>query len=427
MKKFLLLFVSLMLAFTVAACNGTDDPDDGDLGDVERLVIYQNKVEIDAELSAYAEAWGNANNVIVEVRTCGGDACAYADNLQTEFLRAREPDIFVIEGLGQYLDFAEKIYDMTGADWIDDTDVPLVAPNGEIVGFPVNFEGWGMAFNRDILDEAGIDPDTLTSREGYAAAFATLEDMKDELGLDTVVSFTTQADMTWVTGLHNFNGYLSSGLDYNDDSVITDLLAGVAHRDRLEALADWVELLNMYTEESLLISGTYEEQVNSFKTGRAAFVHQGNWIDPQLIEDGGIDFEVGYAPHASGLGEVDSIFVAPPSYYVVNVDSTPERRDLAVQFLNDMALTEAGHKYMVEDANYVPAFNSVELLPTSPLSAEVTRWAQDGNIYAWWQNDMPTGFGMGEIGPIYSLFANGTIDKEQFIDALEEEIETLAD
>ena len=422
MKKFLLIAMALLVGITLAACGDRDDDDI-----VPTLVIYQNKVEIDAELSAYAEAWGEANGVDVEVRTCGGDACGYVEQLSSEFLRAREPDIFVIEGLGQYREWEEKIYDMTGADWIADTDVPLIAPDGAIVGFPVNFEGWGMAYNKRILDAAGIDPADLINREAYAAAFATLEEMKDELGLDTVVSFTTQADMTWVTGLHNFNGYLSSGLDYDDDSVISDLLEGIAHRDRLEALADWVELLNMYTEESLLLSGTYDAQVNAFKLGRAAFVHQGNWIDPNLLEDDGIDFEVGYAPHASGLGDVDSIFVAPPSYYVVNVDSTPEQRELAVQFLNDMALTEAGHEYMVDDANYVPAFNSVELLPNAPLSAEVTRWAQDGNIYAWWQNDMPAGFGMQDIGPVYSLFANGTLTKEEFIDALIEEIEALAD
>jgi raffinose/stachyose/melibiose transport system substrate-binding protein len=82
---------------------------------------------------------------------------------------------------------------------------------------------------------------------------------------------------------------------------------------------------------------------------------------------------------------------------------------------------------MVEDALYVPAFNSVTLIPSAPLSAVVFEYAQAGNIYAWWQNDMPPGFGMDDLGPIYQLFASNQISKEAFIEQLANEIRTLAD
>jgi len=119
------------------------------------------------------------------------------------------------------------------------------------------------------------------------------------------------------------------------------LLEGVAHIDRLEALANWVEVLMEFTDQTLLTEGSYMDQINAFKRGEAVFIHQGNWMDPSLLDDGGIDFEVGYAPHASGLGDVDSIFVGAPSYYVINKDG--DNVDLAKQFLNDMAMTEEGH------------------------------------------------------------------------------------
>ncbi|TVP95992.1 MAG: carbohydrate ABC transporter substrate-binding protein [Acholeplasmatales bacterium] len=424
MKKFLLLSVAVLFTFVLFACTTSDDNGDDTPGTTP-LVIYQNKVEIDDVLSAYAEAWGLANDVEVQVRTCGGDACGYADQIIAEFNAANQPDIFVFEGLGQFLQYQNKIMPLDGEEWIDYTDVAFVY-DGTVYGFPVNFEGWGMAYNADMLAAAGVDPASLVNRAAYATAFQAIADhFADDENFNAPVSMAAGPGLTWVTGLHNFNGYLSSGLDYDDRTVIDNLLNGVADNARLEALADWVELLFDYAALPYLTEGSYDDMINNFKLQRTAFVHQGNWIDPNLLQDGGIDFEVGYAPHASGLGDVDSIFVGAPSYYAVNPDgNNPE---LAKQFLNDMAMTEAGHQYMVVDAGYVPAFTNVELIPTGPLSAAVYEWSSEGNIYAWWQNDMPPGFGMDDLGPVYFQFAQGQIDKEQFIQRIRSEIMDLAD
>ncbi len=415
MKKLFALGMMLTTALVLVACGG---------GEEAPLIIYQNKVEIDDVLKEYAAAWGEANGIEVEVRTCGGDTCGYANQIISEFNAAQQPDIFVFEGLGQYLTYQNKIMSLDGEDWVDETGVEFIY-EGSVYGFPINLEGWGLAYNADILEEAGVDPSTLTSLAGYEAAFETLNSQADALGLDGVVSMAAGSGLTWVTGLHNFNGYLSSGLEYTDRSVTVDLLNGISDTARLEALADWVELLFDYADPSVLLEGSYDDQVNAFKLGRTAFIHQGNWIDPNLIADGGLDFEVGYAPHASGLGEVDSIFVGAPSYYGINPDGG--NTDAAKQFLNDMVFDEAGHEYMVNEANFVPAFNTVSLVPSSPLSAVVYEYAQSGNISAWWQNDMPPGFGMEQLGPIYTLFADGTYTKAEFVEALSQEIATLAE
>ncbi len=413
MKKLFLLGIATFTALVLVACGGSDDTP---------LIIYQNKVEIDDVLQAYATAWGEANGVEVEVRTCGGDACGYADQIISEFNSALQPDIFVIEGLGQFNQYRSRIMPLDGEDWIAETDVSLTV-DGVVYGFPINLEGWGLAYNVDILQAAGVDPSTLTNIEAYRAAFELIDSQKEALGLDGVVSMAAGSGLTWVTGLHNFNGYLSSGLDYDDNSVISDLLDGEPNMARLEALADWVELLFDYAAPAVLLEGTYDQMINAFRNERVAFLHQGNWVDPNLLAAPAIDFPVGYAPHASGLGNVDSIFVGPPSYFVINNEgNNPE---LAKQFLNDLVFTDEGHRFLVEDALYVPAFTNIELVPSAPLSAVVFEYAQAGNIYAWWQNDMPPGFGMDDLGPIYALFAAGTIDRAEFIERMANEIRTL--
>ncbi len=418
MKKVLLLVVAVLLVFTLAGCKNEE----------KTLVIFQNKVEIDEVLRDYAEAWGLENDVTVEVKTCGGDTCAYGTQILAEFQADEQPDIFVIEGMGGYLDYEDKVLDVTGEAWTDITGLEFVV-EGKTYGFPVAVEGWGMAYNADILEAAGVDPDGLTSQAAYETAFEAIETYYAETsGMEdyAIVSMAAASGMTWVTGLHNFNGYLSAGLDYDDSSVIDKLNDGVVDTDRLDQYAGWVELLFTWGDEDILLTGTYDDQVGKFADGQAAFLHQGNWTDSSYADS---DFEMGYAPHATLETGMDSIFIGAPSFYVINKDS--DSIDEAKLFLNDLADSPEGASYMVEDANMVPAFSTVTLIPSTPLSAAVLEWNNSGQAYAWWQNDMPSGFGMDTLGPIYELYAKGVknvaggIDKAEFIEQITAEIENL--
>lgn len=406
MKKGFLALSALFLLVLLSACGQEETT----------LKIFQNKIEIDGVLTTYAEAWAEERGYTVEVQSCGGDACAYGTQILAEFQTEDQPDIFVIEGLGGFNQYQDKILELDGEAWTSITDLEFVV-DGTVYGFPVAIEGWGMGYNAEILEAAGVDPASLTTIAAYEDAF-----QKIEAAGYVAVSMAAGAGMTWVTGLHNFNSYLSAQLDYTDNSVITDLLAGTPDMARLNSLAEWVELLFEYADQSVLLTGGYDQQVGLFARGEAAFIHQGNWIDGNLKDVA--NFEIGYAPHASMPGVNDSIFIGAPSYYVINKDS--DSIELAKEFLNDLAASPEGHNYMVNEANMVPAFSTVTLVPSTPLSAAVLQYSQAGKAYAWWQNDMPPGFGMDTLGPIYELFAKGEITRAEFVDQLADQIESLA-
>ncbi len=413
MKKALsLLLVMSLFVLVFAGCGKKVE---------ESVVIYQNKVEIGEQLTAFAKAYEEETGIKVDVKTSGGDS-PYAENLKAEFQSDRQPDIFVIEGMGGYNTWSSKLEPYEDQEWMDLTNLEFTV-DGVVYGFPVAVEAWGMAYNADLLSQAGIDPATLTSQEAYRAAFEKIDGMKDELGIDSVVAMAAGPDMRWVTGLHNFNGYLSAGLPYGDTTVLDKLNNGEADVARLTEYADWVELLFEYADEAVLITGNYDAQVGQFGTGKSVFIHQGNWIDPWLV-DNGIDFPMGFAPHASVKGEHNAIFIGAPSFYVINSDS--ENKEAANAFLNYMATNQAGHDYMVNEAKMVPAFTNVTLTPDTPLSASAAEWLQKPNgSYTWLQNDMPDGFGMNTLGPIYESFAKGDLTKEEFIDQLVKQIEEI--
>lgn len=413
MKKILAILLVLLLMVSLMSCGGTDTSD-------QSIVIYQNKVEIHEQLSAFAAKYTEETGVEVIVKTSGGDS-PYAENLKAEFQSDRQPDIFVVEGMGGYNTWSTKLEPYVDQEWMDLTSLEFVV-DGKTYGFPVAVEAWGMAYNVDLLAKAGVDPASLTSQDAYATAFKKIDSMKDELGIKSVVAMAAGPDMRWVTGLHNFNGYLSAGLEYGDTTVLDKLNNGEADMQRLTEYADWVELLFMYSDEAVLLTGNYDAQVGQFGTGQSVFIHQGNWIDPWLISNG-VEFDMAYAPHASVKGEHNAIFVGAPSFYVLNNES--ENKEAVNDFLNFMATNEMGHNYMVTETQMIPAFTNVKLKPDAPLSANVAEWVAKGTAYTWLQNDMPDGFGMGTIAPIYETFARGDITKEEFINLLKEKIEEI--
>ena len=346
------------------------------------IVICQNKVEITTQMEAFAKLYEEKTGVPVKVIT-GGGSSDYNTVLKSEMASGREPDIWVIEGPSGYELWKDKIADQAGAEWTQYTAAAYM-DGDKVVGFPVAVEGYGLAYNKDILDKAGIDPATLTNFNALSDAFAKLDSMKAELGLDMVISMVagTTTGMTWVTGLHNFNVYLTVGNERNDTTYDPDML----------------------------LNGTQDSQLAAFANGKAAFYHQGNWMDPSLVALNP-SFEIAYAPHAFLEKDTDGILVNPPSWYVVNENGN---KDEALAFLNFLATSEEGANYMVNEAKMVPAFTNVTLAPSTPLSKSVMEWNAAGKTYDWQQYKLPDGFGMGTLGAIYELFASGAIDVDAF-------------
>jgi raffinose/stachyose/melibiose transport system substrate-binding protein len=408
MKKLVLALAALLVTAAVFA---------------QGITLAQNKPEIDAALKAYAAVWSKANNVPVTVKSVGGGTGMDLDSqLKADLAAGDMPDIFAINGLENYKEWADLVLDLSGERWVKNTSVAFKY-EGKVYGYPVAVEGWGMAYNADILKKAGVDPKTLVNYSGYKAAFEKIDAQKAVLGLKSVVSMAASLDMGWVTAHHNFNSLLSNGLPYGDLSVVNALLAGKVDARRLSEYADWVELLFKYADKAVLTTGNYDAQVGAFASGQAAFLHQGNWTDPNFAQ-AKVTFPMAFAPHGSMARATDGIFVAAPSFYCVNKNS----RNLAAakKFLNDLVFTEAGNKYMVLDAGSIPAFSNVKLNPTGQLSRSVQAWAAAGKIYSWNQYYFTEDFRNKTLAPIYNQFAAGAVTKAQFIDLMTKAFQGLA-
>jgi len=416
------LAAAIMITVAFAACSGkSGTQSQGSTAQapaaagVKEITLVSNKIEIDEALKGYAAAYEKQNGVKVNVKSFGGET-PYAPNIAAMFNSGSEPEIFVIEGKAGYNDAkrSNRISDLSNEPWVKDTDVAYLDPaDGKIIGFPVAIEGWGLGYNKALLAKAGVDPKSMVNIAGMKAAFQKIDSQKKQLGLDAVVSMVAGPGMTWVTGLHGINAYLTLGLPYNDSTKYIEMLNnGQVDNARLTKFAEYYNMLFKYAIKNTLLTGGYDQQLGDFAVGKTMFIHQGNWIDPTFKQQG-VNFEMGYVPHAYLDETTDGIFVGAPSWYLVNAKS--QGIDEAKKFLIAMSSTPEGQDYMVNKAGMVPAFKSCKLQPAGQFSRAVQEWASQGKIYAWQQNEMPDGFGMNTLGPVFAQMAAGQIDTKGFV------------
>ncbi len=408
MVRGLALGIALAVLVSAAACSGGQKKSK----DIT-LNMFQLKVEIKDAIDGYAAKYTAANpGVTMKVETLGGGG-DYGGALKAKSQAGQMPDIFVIEGRGGYEIWKDYIADLSAETWVKNTDLAMKV-DGKVIGFPVAIEGYGLAYNADILQKAGIDPATLTTRAAYEKAFTILNSKKAELGITAPVSMAASVagGMWWVAAQHNLACYWGGGLAFDDTSVINQALKGSLDEGRFLQYAKYLQLLYKYADKKILLTGGYDDQVGAFAQGKTAFLHQGNWVDPNLKQLG-VTFKIAYAPHAFLDTEEAGLYLFAPSWYCVNAKSP--NAAAAKAFLNAMASTPEGHDYMVNQAGMIPAFKSVTLKPSGQLSQALMAANAKGGNYGVFFGMLPDGTGQNVFGPIFDLFAQNPDNLSQFV------------
>ena len=377
-------------------------------GDI-RLV--NGKIEVDAALKAAAEAYKAETGVTVAIESMGGGV-NIQDTLKGYYQADNMPDIFVCGSDADFGNWTGLLADLSNEPWAADTDAGYKDADGKIIGFPYTTEAIGLAYNADILEKAGIDPASITGPESMKAAFETLDAKKDELGLTAVIGWCCEAkDLYWSTGSHSFANYLDAGLS-RDDTTYSDMLAdgGKIDTERFQHYAEMVALFNQYSDPALLTSGTYDQQILGFASGKYAFVTQGSWIGATMTSDDAAQYEeagnfkVGMIPYAFEEG-IDTILTNSPSWWAVfENDNTQKAKD----FLTWLAGDE-GQKFLVEDAGFISPFKSCKYVASDPFAQTISDYTAAGKTSSWHWLKNKASLDQNVLGQLYLDYALGNI------------------
>lgn len=442
-RKVIATLLAATMVMSLAACggggdNGSSGGDAGDSGSSsgsdsgssgggsgDSIRLVNGKIEIDSQLKKLAEMYKEETGVTVEIESMGG-GIDIQGTLKGYYQADNMPDIFVNGGSTDFGNWEGMLEDMSGEAWASDTDAAYVDEEYGTIGFPYTVEAVGLAYNADILEKAEIDPATLTSPGKIEEAFKTLDSKKADLGLDAVVGYCAEAtNLYWSTGNHLFANYIDGGLD-RDDTTYIDMLndGGKVDKDRLTDFAKFVGLLNQYSDPALLVSGTYDQQILNFASGKYAFVTQGSWIgatmtgdDAEAYEAAG-NFKVGMVPYAFEDG-MDTILTNAPSWWSVFSDGNAEAAKAFLQWCSE----DKAQQVLVEEAGFISPYNSCKYVANDPFAQTIVDYQTAGKTSGWHWLGMKEGLAQNYTGQVFSDYAAGNLDTDKFVQTMEQVIQ----
>ena len=435
MKKLIALLLALVMVLSLVACGGsTEEKTEAPAAEAApeaaapaapadpsatSIRLINGKIEIDAQLKKLAEMYKAETGVEVIIESLGGGIDVNG-TIKGYLQAGNMPDIFVVASDAEVQQWGEAgLVDMSGEAWVADTDAAYVHPEFGTVGFPYTVEAIGLIYNASILEKAGVDPATMVTPEGYKAAFEAIDAKKDELGLTAVIGYSAEpVNLWWSTANHMFGNYLDAGMPVGDTTYI-DMLndGGKLDEARLTDFANMLDLFHQYSDPALLVSGTYDQQILNFASGKYAFVTQGNWIGASLSTSAEYaaagSFECGMVPYAFN-DSADTILVNSPSWWAVYDGPNQEAAKAFLQWCSEAQAQEV----LVLEAGFISPFKSCTIAANDPLAATVMDHMARGKTSSWGWLKLPEGLSMNYTGQLFADFAGGTLDAEGFVKAM---------
>jgi len=410
MKKWLSGAVALsVVGGLLAGCAGNTKNDTNESVDTIKgenkpvIKILQNKIEITDKVKAMVADYNAYNpDVVVEVQVVKD----YATMLKTRFASGDAPDIFTTAGYNAMASWSEKMVDLSNEPWmgsVNPLSIEGMTMNGQKMGFPIAFEGFGVIYNKDLFAQAGIDTPPTTYSELKAAA----EKLK-AAGIKPYKEAYQEAFPLY--------HILNLGFAYEQDPLAT--LAKlekqelkIADLPHLNNVFDVLDLGMEYGEGQQSLGVSYDSQVSDFATGKIAMINNGVWtLDP--ITKVNADINMGmFALPLTDKAEETKMPIAVPGYYVIHKDS--KHVEESKKFL--IWLHENGEKYLVDSFKFFPAFTDMKANDElGPLAKDMAAYVESGKGITWTQSAWPVGYREDTVKRIQA-YIGGQLNREQTI------------
>ncbi|WP_026505134.1 ABC transporter substrate-binding protein [Butyrivibrio sp. NC3005] len=384
------------------------------------LTIINSKSEVSSQIDELASAYSKTSGVEIKVVNIASSSVDVQATIKGMYLSDNSPDIIVCE-TSSFESWDGLLVDMSDQEWVTRTEYAYKDSTYGVIGFPYATEAIGFAYNADILKKAGVDPLSLTSPDAYKSAFEKIDSQKESLGITAVVGYYAGVDtLGWSTGGHIFGNYLDAGLARDDTTYIDLFNDGIQFDEkRINDFVAFIDLIQKYSDKDKILTGTYEEQVQNFASGKYAFVTQGSWIGASMSGEYSSDyqaagnFEVGMAPYAFQNG-IDTILTSPPAWWSIMKEGNV---DAAKDFLLWCSKDE-GQQILVEKAGFTSPFSDSKYVASDPFSKTVSSYIAKSKTSNWHWMNMREGTGNKALAIAFDDFAAGKVDRQGFIDEM---------
>ncbi|PAD74398.1 ABC transporter substrate-binding protein [Paenibacillus campinasensis] len=406
MKKWKFSLV-MLLAFSLvlAACGGNSGGGSASGGsndqEVKTVTIFQFKTEIVDGLNELKVEFEKEHpNIKLDIQTVGGGA-DYGAALKTKFASNDAPDIFSNGGYAEMDMWFDRLEDLSDQPWVPDLVEMAAKPmtkDGKVYGMPMNLEGWGYIYNKDLFEQAGITEMPKT--------YSQLEEASKKLEAIGVIPFANAYQEWWLLGNQGINPAFD--LQEDPDAFIQGLNEGTETFVGNKYFEEWAKLMQLTLEygNKNPLTTDYNTAISLLATEQAAMMQNGNWAQTE-IDAINPDLNLGFLPMPLGENaeENDAINVGVPANLVVNKDS--DSKEEAKIFLNWLVTSDIGQEYIVKHFKFIPSLTSIEATPEDmgDLGSSIYDFVQAGKVLEKHSAKFPDGVAQEFAGSMQAFFA----------------------
>ncbi len=378
----------------LAGCGNTEGKQQEDAGSV----YYMNfKPEVAHVWEEIASSYEQETGVKVKVVTAAGGN--YESTLKSEIAKSNAPTLFQVNGPVGYQawkDYCADLSDTQLYQALSDKDLAIKGEDGGVYGIPYTMEGYGIIYNREILERYfatdGAKAGSVEEIGDFETLKAVVEDMqskKEQLGIKGVFASTSLLpgdEWRWHTHLANLPVYA----EYQKNSVSDMQELSFAFQQNFKNIFD-LYLKNSTTEPKMLGSKGVNDSMAEFALGQCAMVQNGNWAWGQIAEVPGnvVKAEnIGFLPIYMGLEgeENQGLCVGTENYFCINSQASEADRKATEDFVYWLISSKTGKDYMVNKLGNVAPFTTFteEEKPADPLAKSMLDMTESGKVSIPW-------------------------------------------
>ena len=412
LKKILKQFFFIPILFiSLVSCSdqGSNISSDGEIV----IEFFNQKPEISNQLEDLAEIYNEQNdNVGVTITTIGsGEGAA---GLQAKFTSGNPPAVMMLGGTSEierYSDTLLEVNDLEVTDTVMDDLLEGAMIDESLLAVPMNVEGFGWMYNKEIFESAGIDPEDIENYDAFVEAVETLDSQKEELGIEEVFAFSGAEDYI----ANQFSAHFTSP-EYNHN-ILEAYEANELNWEYGDRMKAYTDLFNEYNVQPILGMNYSRSVEELFINDQVAMVHQGNWIVPTLngLDPNFVEEKLGILPVFGENNESGRLVAGAPWYIGINSDMEEELVQAAREFVDWMYLSEEGQEALVNEMQLIPPQDGYEVESiTDPVSQIIYQEMLDGNTSAMTHNQYPDGWFQLVLFPEFQRYLDGYSTWEEF-------------
>lgn len=379
------------------------------------ITIFNSKMEVQSQFEEMAEKYAEDNGINVEVYYSNDTVAAH---LATKYSAGDPYTLAMVDAKDIYSLAKDHAIDMSDQEWVKNTNY-AIGIDDQINGFPMCVEARGLIYNADAIE--AITGETFNP-EDYKTldSFKELIEQLKEGGMETPTGIMKE---DWSLGAHFLTQVAEEQPDVEE--FITKLHEGEAdliNDEKFNSLMDFFDVMmeNNYAKDSA-IAAEREVTEMMLAEGEIAFMFGGNW-DWSVINAYDYTENMGMMPVPQNTddGTNEKLVGGGSKYFMIDSseNTTDEQRQAALDFLEWLADSEEGQKFITDDCALVPAFSNNENEVADPLGKSVKKYADEGAMIDNY-NYMPDDH-ISLCGAIFQKYLAGQMDRAEFATEIED-------